>query len=67
MTELPGKSWKYCIAGMLPTSSHHVEPFERYPCGEWPEGRALIENFNSPEEGRSLLQLEAELGDSHES
>lgn len=26
-----------------------------YPCGEWPEGRALIENFNSPEEGRACL------------
>jgi len=26
-----------------------------YPCGEWPEGRALIENFSSPEQGRACL------------
>lgn len=25
----------------------------RYPCGQWPEGRALIENFNSAEQGTS--------------
>lgn len=26
-----------------------------YPCGQWPEGRALIENFNSAEQGRACL------------
>lgn len=26
-----------------------------YPCGQWPEGKALIENFNSAEQGRACL------------